>query len=110
MRRRTKRRGFTLIELLLVLLILGVLALIVVPKLVGRGQESKITATKAQISNVKSALDMFEQDNGRYPTTEEGLAALVEKPADLQNWHKLLDEIPKDGFGNPLIYRYPGSN
>ena len=107
---RTASRGFTLIELLLVLVILAVLAAVVVPKFTGRTQESKITATKAQISNVASSLDLFEHDNGRFPTTDEGLRALVERPGDLPNWHSYMEQVPADSWGTPLTYRSPGAN
>jgi general secretion pathway protein G len=107
---RRSRRGFTLIELLLVLIILGVLAAIVVPKLTGHSADAKVTATKQQISNIKQALDMFEQNNSRFPTSDEGLAALVDKPANVSNWHRYMDSVPLDGFSNPFVYRQPGSN
>ncbi|MBV8782112.1 MAG: type II secretion system major pseudopilin GspG [Phycisphaerae bacterium] len=102
--------GFTLIELLLVLVILAILAAVVVPKFTGRTQEAKITATKTQISSIKSALELFEHDNGRFPTSDEGLAALVNKPGDLPNWHSYMDAVPNDGWGNPFVYRFPGTN
>ncbi len=105
------RRGFTLIELLLVLVILAVLAAVVVPKFTGRSQEAKITATKTQISNIKAALDLFEHDNGRFPTSEEGLQALVDKPnGELSGWHQYMESLPMDGFGKPFVYRTPGAN
>ncbi len=109
-RRLRRSSGFTLIELLLVLVILAVLAAIVVPKFTGRTQDAKIAATKTQISNLKSSLDLFEHDNGRFPTNDEGLNALVQQPGDLQNWHKLMDSVPTDGWGHAFIYRFPGSN
>jgi len=110
--RRLKRAAaFTLIELLLVLVILGVLAAIVVPKLTGRTQEAKVTATKTQISSIKTALDLFEHDNGRFPSTEEGLGALVNNPGgNLTNWHKYMEQMPMDSWNQPLIYRQPGTN
>jgi general secretion pathway protein G len=109
-RSRRRHSGFTLIELLLVLVILAVLAAIVVPKFTGRTQDAKITATKTQISSIKGSLDLFEHDNGRFPSSEEGLGALVEKPGDLQNWHKLMDSVPQDSWGHAFIYRLPGTN
>jgi general secretion pathway protein G len=102
--------GFTLIELLLVLVILGVLAALVVPKFVGRGEQARITAAKADISSIKTALNAFEIDTGRYPTTEEGLTALVSQPSGVQNWHGYLDNVPKDPWGNPYQFRSPGQH
>ena len=109
-RRPNGKSAFTLIELLLVLVILAILAAIVVPKFTGRTQEAKITATKTQISSIKGALDLFEHDNGRFPTGDEGLGALTTKPGDLSNWHSYMDSVPNDGWGNPFTYRAPGSN
>jgi general secretion pathway protein G len=106
-----RRSAFTLIELLLVLVILGVLAAIVVPKLAGRSEDAKIKATKAEIAIIGGALDTFEVDNGRYPTTEEGLRALVEKPANVENWRPYLKGgLPIDQWKHEYVYVYPGSN
>ena len=109
MKRRSTNRAFTLIELLLVLVILAVLAAVVIPKLTGRVEDSRRKATIAEISNLKSALNTFEQDNGRFPSTNEGLDPLVNKPAsgDTSNWVKLLDEVPNDKWGNPYTYQGP---
>jgi len=110
--RRRQRRGFTLIELLLVLVILTTLTAIVLPKLSGRSKEAKVTAAKTQISQLEVALDAFEIDLSRYPTTVEGLRALVEKPtSDADDWKQPYlrrQEIPKDPWGNEYVYRYPG--
>jgi len=83
---RTTAAGFTLIELLLVMVILAILAAVVVPKFTGSTLRAQMTAAKTDISNLKVALDAFEIDNGRFPTTEEGLTALIANPADLANW------------------------
>lgn len=109
---RRKRSAFTLIELLLVMVIIAILAAIVVPKFTGRIEDSKIKAATGEISLVKTALGMFEIDNGRFPTSEEGLGALVNNPGNLPNWHKTLDtnSTPVDPWGNPYIYRCPGTN
>jgi general secretion pathway protein G len=104
--------GFTLIELLLVLVILASLAGIVLPKLTGRSQQAKITATRTQISQFEVALDAFEIDVGRYPTTTEGLRALTDKPtSDSEGWQQpyLRRSIPLDPWGNDYVYRYPGT-
>jgi len=103
--------GFTLIELMLVMVILAVMAAIVLPKFTGRSQQAKITAAKTQIAQLEVALDAFEIDLSRYPTTAEGLKALVEKPAsDASEWQQayLKRAIPKDPWGNDYVYRYPG--
>ena len=103
-------KGFTLVELLLVLVILAVLAVIVVPKFTGRSQQARVTAAQADIANIEIAIDTFEIDNARYPTTEEGLAALVQQPSDLPTWkgEYLKRGVPKDPWGNPYVYREPG--
>ncbi len=106
------RAGFTLIELLLVMVILAVLAAVVVPKFTGRSEQAKITAAKTQISMFDTALDLFESDNGRFPTSEEGLRALVEQPQGLTNWHSgylKQSSVPKDPWGNDYQYRSPGT-
>jgi general secretion pathway protein G len=110
MNRRTHRRGFTLIELLLVLVILAVLAGVALPVYFGQAKEAKVKATKASLSNIKSQLANFEIEFDRFPTTEEGLAALVSNPGTLPNWnHPFMDKMPKDGFGQEFQYRFPGN-
>lgn len=108
--RRATRRAFTLIELLLVLVILGVLAAIVVPKFSGRTEQARLTAAKTQIGTFSTALDAFEIDNGYYPKGRNGLQDLVQQPRDAQNWKGpyLKGEIPNDPWGNPYIYECPG--
>ncbi len=118
-RRTTKERmkrlqfaAFTLIELLLVLVILSVLAAVVVPKFTQRSQQARITAARADISNLGTALSAFEIDTGRFPTTEEGLQALVEEPADITGWRTAYIErgVPKDPWDNPYVYKSPGDH
>jgi general secretion pathway protein G len=109
-RTRRARAGFTLIELLLVLVILSVLAVVVVPKFTGRSEQAKATAAKTDISTFKGALERFELDAGRYPTTEEGLNALVVQPNGVSAWHKQLDSVPVDPWKNPYNYRFPGQH
>jgi general secretion pathway protein G len=107
--RRCQSRGFTLIELLLVLVILGILAAIVVPKFAGRTEEARVTAAKTQISSFSTALDAFEVDNGYYPKGRNGLTDLVQQPRDAKNWHgPYLKELPKDPWGNDYVYECPG--
>jgi general secretion pathway protein G len=105
------RRAFTLIELMLVLVILSVLAAVVLPRLVGRAEQGKQGAAKAEISNVESALDLFEADNGRFPSSQEGLTALMEAPPDIKESWKgpyLKRSVTKDPWGRPYVYSCPG--
>jgi general secretion pathway protein G len=106
-------RGFTLVELLLVLVILGVLAAIVIPKFSGRTQQAKIQATVTQISTFRTALDAFEVDNGYYPKGRSGLQDLIVMPRDAQNWrgpYLQSDRIPADPWGGEYSYECPGKN
>ncbi|MEO6437494.1 MAG: type II secretion system major pseudopilin GspG [Tepidisphaeraceae bacterium] len=105
-----RSHAFTLIELLLVLVILAVLAAVVVPKFTNRSEQARITAAKAQISSLETALTGFEVDCGRFPTNDEGLQALVQQPANVQNWKSYMKQIPKDPWGNPYVYRAPGTH
>ena len=107
---RYRRTGFTLIELLLVMVILVVLAAIIMPSFTGRSRDARIVAAKQQISNFETSLEAFENDTGRYPTTEEGLQALVVQPAGVDNWHQLLKAVPLDPWKNPYQYHFPGSH
>ncbi len=110
-RRSTQRRGFTLIELLLVLVILGVLAAIVVPKFSGRTEQARLTAAKTQIATFGTALDAYEVDVGSYPKGRNGLMDLIEQPRDAQAWkgpYMKGSEIPLDPWGNAYTYECPG--
>lgn len=106
-------RGFTLIEIMVVVAILGILAALVVPKIMGRPDEARIVAAKQDIATIKQALNLYRLDNLRYPTTEQSLQALVEKPTSgpiPANWKAggYLERLPKDPWGAPYQYLSPG--
>jgi general secretion pathway protein G len=111
-RRCAARAGFTLIELLLVLVILSVLAAVVVPKFTKRSEQARITAARTDIANLEVALDAFEIDTGRFPGTRQGLGALVEEPAGVEDWRGpyIKRGVPSDPWGNPYVYKYPGDH
>lgn len=107
---RTGQKGLTLIEILVVVAILGLLAALVVPNVIGRGEQARVDIAKANMQSIANALDMYRMDNGRYPTTEEGLEALVEEPQSARNWNPegYLSEVPRDPWGNEYRYISPG--
>lgn len=110
--RQTRNSGFTLIELMLVLVILATLAAIVLPKFTGRSEDARITAAQTQISQIEVALDAFEIEVGRFPTTAEGLRALVVQPTtQAEGWNApyLRRGVPADPWGQEYQYRYPGT-
>lgn len=107
------RKGFTLLELVVVIIVLGLLAAIVAPQILGRVSDARTTAAQTQIELFGTALDNYKLDNGSYPTTEQGLAALRERPTRPPvpgNWRGpyVRKEIPLDPWGKPYIYRSPG--
>ena len=109
---RHLQRGFTLIELLLVLVILGILAAIVVPKFSGRTEQARQAAAQSQIATLSTALDAFEVDTGYYPKGKNGLVDLVQPPRDAQNWRGpyMKNGIPPDPWNHPYIYECPGKH
>jgi len=103
--------GFTLVEIMVVVVILGILAVLIVPRVLGRTDEAKQAAAKHDIATVMQSLKLYKLDNGRYPTNEQGLQALVTKPTSApspSNWKPYLDKVPKDPWGNPYQYLAPG--
>ncbi|MGM0434781.1 MAG: type II secretion system major pseudopilin GspG [Pseudomonadota bacterium] len=114
MKHANRGRGFTLIEIMVVMVILGLLVALVAPNIMGRGDEARVTAAEAQLRNISSALDLYRLDNSQYPSTEQGLDALVEKPSgspEPSNWNPegYMNAIPKDPWGNEYQYVQPGS-
>jgi general secretion pathway protein G len=109
--RHNRPLGFTLLELLVVIVIIGLLAAYVGPKYFSQLGKSEVTIAKAQIEAFEKALDTFRLDVGRYPTTEEGLSALLTKPAAAVKWNGpyLKKDIPPDPWGHAYIYRSPGT-
>ena len=111
--RRSLQRGFTLVEIMVVVVIIGILGALVVPKLLGRTGESRVTAAKVDISTLMQALKLYKLDNQRYPTTDQGLQALIAKPTTgpaANGWKTggYIEKLPKDPWGNPYQYLAPG--
>lgn len=109
--RRRIQSGFTLIELMVVLLIIGVLAALIVPNVLDRADDARATAAKTDVNNLMQALKLYKLDNQRYPTSEQGLQALLTKPASAPvpaNWKSYLDKLPNDPWGRAYVYLNPG--
>jgi general secretion pathway protein G len=113
-RRVDREAGFTLIEIMVVVVILGILAALVAPNVISRIDDAQINRAKQDVRAVESALHLYRLDNFRYPSTDQGLEALVNQPADpsIRNWKQggYLDKIPLDPWGAPYEYLYPGQN
>lgn len=110
---RHVQQGFSLIEIMVVVVIMGVLAALIVPNLLDRPDQARATAARQDVGAIMQALKLYRLDNGTYPTNEQGLRALTEKPTAgvaPANWHKYLERLPNDPWGNPYHYLNPGAN
>lgn len=111
--RRTAQAGFTLVEMLVVITIIGLIMALVGPRVLGYLGESKVKAARIQIESFSAALDLFYLDNGRYPASNEGLAALVQRPASANAWngpYLRTGAVPLDPWGHPYLYKVPGDH
>lgn len=103
--------GFTLVEIMVVVVIIGILAVLIVPRVLGRSDEARVAAAKHDIAAIVQSLKLYRLDNGRYPTSEQGLQALIARPQSSPapiSWRQYLDALPKDPWGNQYQYLSPG--
>ncbi len=108
-----KNTGFTLIEIMVVVVILGILAAIVVPKIASRPEQARVVRAKQDIAAIENAMELYKLDNGFYPSTDQGISALVTKPSSdpiPAGWHQYLKELPTDPWGQPYHYLNPGEH
>ncbi|MBK5374362.1 type II secretion system major pseudopilin GspG [Pseudomonas sp. TH43] len=112
LRKPRGQEGFTLIEIMVVVVILGILAAMVVPKVLDRPDQARATAAKQDIGGLMQALKLYRLDHGTYPNQSQGLKVLVERPADAKNsnWRSYLERLPNDPWGRPYQYLNPGAN
>ena len=115
MKKQSVQTGFTLLEVMVVVVILGILAVLVVPKIISRPDEARVLAARQDVATLMQALKLYRLDNQRYPATEQGLQALVSKPASAPippNWKAggYLERLPNDPWGNPCQYLNPGTH
>jgi general secretion pathway protein G len=109
------QKGFTLIEIMVVVIIIGVLTALIAPNIIGQSDQARVTAAKADIRTISQQLDLYKLDNYAYPSTQQGLQALVTKPGgspEPKNWKKggYLPKVPTDPWGNSYVYISPGSH
>lgn len=110
--RQAAQRGFTLIEVMVVVVILGILAAIVVPRIMDRPDTARVTKAQSDIRAIEQALNLYKLDNHAYPSTDEGLEALTQKPSGAPNWKEggYIDRLPKDPWNKPYQYLNPGAH
>jgi len=111
--RKNRQKGFTFLEIMVVVAILAILAGLIIPRFVGRAEEARKTKAIVQMRELMKALELYKLDNGQYPTTEQGLMALVEQPTSepmAKKWKKYLDKVPLDPWKNQFIYICPGAD